>query len=345
MFTALDHHRQRGFTFIEALIASMLVLVLAYLVMTLSRSGMEAQSYSQRMNRVTEISQELVETMREDAQSSVRLFGNDATGAAYLNLFDYTSMPAVAPSSRLPQIDESAVFEPEGALGTRTGNSLLLARHAWSDEFTVTSGNTYRVGVYRLVYYYMTEVDGGPAEGSSAGLNLAQWVSEPLVDGNEIDNIADATDRANFLEHLRAGTADDSGNIHTAVQVVWKLGEDLAVSDTLRQITSGGGLSASQVSPRPAGGWRIYGDEERSRPGMLYYRYHSVATNHAPRVVGAAKFGFKTSTNGGFPHGFETQIIGPASARQILLHLSVVSTHTGRLAWHESQVVTDARDL
>ncbi|MCA8943902.1 MAG: type II secretion system protein [Planctomycetes bacterium] len=341
----LQSDRQSGFTLIEATIAAVLVSVLAYLVMTMSKTGFDAQNYSQRMSRVTEIAQEMIEEIRDDAQSSVHLFGADATGQAYVTILDTTGLPSVIAGSRLPQIVDGGVFEVDGAADVRTGNSLALARHAWADEFQATSGDDYRIDVYRIVYYYMTEVDGGPQDGQAYGLNVVQWISEPVANGNQIDNIDDPTDRAEVCEHLRVASADAFGNTHTPVQAIWKIGDDPAATGTFRQIISGGSLVDAPQSPRATGSWKVYPDLTRSRVGMLHYRFHSLATNFAPPICGVAKYGYQTTTGSGFPHGFETQIVGPSSARKILLHVSVVSTHTGRLAWHDSQTITDARDL
>ena len=95
----LQSDRQSGFTLIEATIAAVLVSVLAYLVMTMSKTGFDAQNYSQRMSRVTEIAQEMIEEIRDDAQSSVHLFGADATGQAYVTILDTTGLPSVIAGS------------------------------------------------------------------------------------------------------------------------------------------------------------------------------------------------------------------------------------------------------
>ena len=74
-----------------------------------------------------------------------------------------------------------------------------------------------------------------------------------------------------------------------------------------------------------------------------------MATNYARRSVGVARFGLLDNNAGGgdgFPHGFEVQIVGPTSARQVLVHLVVVSARLhGQLAWSDIQTVVDARDM
>jgi len=49
--------REAGYSLIEVIIAASLILMLAFLVLSMSMSGTEAQKYSERMSRVTEITQ------------------------------------------------------------------------------------------------------------------------------------------------------------------------------------------------------------------------------------------------------------------------------------------------
>ncbi len=334
-----------GYSLIELVITMSLILMLAFLVLSMSITGTNAQKYADRMTRVTEITQQLLDEMQTDLQSSVRLFHNDAIGSAYIGLLDLSGLPTPV-SALLPTLDPAGVFEPDVVGSEKTGTSMLFTRHAWTDEFQVTSGNTYRVDVYRLQGYYMSIEDAGPQPGSATGMNLVRFTSEPLADGNQIDRITDPTDQAEFLQHLLTQSPDLFGDVHDSAAVAWKVGQDPALTDTMRQIMSDGSLSDSSAAPRTAGTWQIHPDPAQSSGSMLFYRHHSVATNYAPGVMGVGRYGIIDNTGNGFPHGFEVQIIGPASARQILLHLTLVSTNNnGRQAFHDLQVIGDTRDL
>ena len=173
---------------------------------------------------------------------------------------------------------------------------------------------------------------------------MSRWVSEPLVDGTQIDQITDPVDQAEVLLHLLSQTPDTKGATHDQVDVVWKLGEDLALADTLRQIDSTGGLSQTTIVPRTPG-WEIL-PEPSLCGSLLYYRYHSVASNYARPSFGVGRFGIIDNSNDGFPHGFEVQIVGPSSARQVMVHLTLVSTNNkGHKAWYGMQTISDTRDL
>lgn len=337
----------RGFTLVEMILASTLLCMMVFAVATLSLSGAQAQEYARRLTRATEITQDLIDQMRLELVSSVLLFGNDTTGQHSLALFDLAGAPTPSAGRRLPTVDAAGSIQRDTVSDQITGNSLFFTKLAWSDRFVCTSGREYLVDVYRWLYYYLTPEEGGPVAGSSIGLNLVRVISEPIVDGAEIDGITSATDRAEVLRHLRAATPDSSGVTHTSCEVVWSLGTDPNVVGSLREINPADGtLSNTPLAatgrPNP---WKI----ERSQQtvlGLLSYRHHSVATNYSPATLGVSRYGYRTDTGGGFPHGFEVQIVGPSSARQVLLNLLVASTNrSGSTAYGHVQVVVDARDL
>jgi hypothetical protein len=129
------------------------------------------------------------------------------------------------------------------------------------------------------------------------------------------------------------------------LQVVWNMGEDPSIAGTLRQIDGSGNLVNNPLPPRNAS-WRLQIDSQRSSTGLLYYRHYSLATNWAPPAYGVGAFSQVDNTAPGFPHGFELQLIGPASARQLLVRLCVVSTNrAGHRAYARLEVIQDCRDI
>lgn len=339
--------REAGFSFLEVTIASIMVLMLAWLVATLSMDGMRAQKYAERQARVTEIAQDVLDEMRRSLGSAVQILGNDVVGTGYRDAIQLgASMPTPIASSRLPTIVASGLLEQEDPLDPRTGNSLLFARYAWTDEFTTTLGTTYRIDVYRVELWYMTPAGLGPRPDRPDGLNLSRWISEPMADGNQVDRISNGTDQAEVLLHLREATPDDTGAVRDRVALVWLVGDPLSVNGTLRQIDATGLLSDTQGAPRPSGPWVLLPEPRHCDADILDYRHHSIATNFARSVMGVGRFSVSSSANGGFPHGFEVQVVGPSAARQLLVHLTVVSTNnSGRRGFYDTQVVVDVRDL
>lgn len=340
-----SQQRAAGFSLIEVIIASTLLSMMILAVTTLAQSGAEAQDFARRLNRVTEVTQDVVDRMRLELVSSVRLFGNDAEGNGNLAKLDLVGAPTPLSGMRLPTITASGDIGPDTVGLQITGNGLFFAKLAWSDRFACTSGRDYLVDVYRWVHYYQTPEAGGPVSGNPIGLNFVRVLSEPLVDGSAIDNISDLADQAEVLLHLLGGTADAFGVTHDPCEVVWLRGSDPTATGTFRQIDgSDGSLSDTPIGTRPDP-WSVLRNEPTVN-GMLSYRHQSVATNYSIPSFGVGKFSVMTTTGAGFPHGFEVQVVGPSSARQVLLHLVLASTNRrGQVAWSNMQVVIDARDL
>ena len=166
-----------------------------------------------------------------------------------------------------------------------------------------------------------------------------------MVDGEGIDRIADPVDRAEILRNIILRVPDDNGVVHPTAEVVWSRGEDPTLPGTLRHIQKTGTLAGTPQPPRSTP-WKLLRDPAWSVDGMLHYRHYSLATNHAPGGWGVSRFAVPTQTGSGFPHGFEVQLIGPSSARQLLVRLVLSSTNNhGHKAFSAVQAVMDARDI
>jgi hypothetical protein len=166
-----------------------------------------------------------------------------------------------------------------------------------------------------------------------------------LADGNQIDRITNGVERTEMLLHLLQRTPDTAGVVHDQVSLVWAGYLPIQDLGTLREIDAGGALLTSPSPARGGTEWRIRPELRLCDADMLVYRHHSVATNFAQNGTGVGRFSVPTAVNLGFPHGFEVQIIGPPSARQILLHLTVVSTNrNGQRAYADLQTIVDSRD-
>ncbi|MBL8750600.1 MAG: hypothetical protein JNK78_15680 [Planctomycetes bacterium] len=332
-----------GFSLIEVVIAAALLAMMIFAVSTLSVSGMEAQDYSKRLSRATELNQEILDRIRLELVSSVRTFGNDTEGNANIGVFDLTGAPTPLPGSRFATIATTGQVQQDTVSSQITGNALFFTKLAWSDRIQCHSGAMYMVDVYRWHLYYLTAAAGGPTSGSATGLDLVRVVSEPLIDATGIDRITDPTDLEEVLEHFHTSSPDANGVTHPQAIVVWRRGADPAISKTLRQIDdSDWSLSDSPLSGRP-NPWRVLRDET---DGLLEYRQHSVATNFARSALGVGRYSVVSTSGSGFPHGFEVQVVGPSSARQVLIHLVVAGTQRrGQLAWSDMRVVVDGREL
>ena len=147
--------------------------------------------------------------------------------------------------------------------------------------------------------------------------------------------------------HLANGTANDLGETHPKALLAWKRGGDLAVLDVVREIAKAtGNLSSVPIAPRSPGSWTILRSPQHSHRGLLHYRHFSVASNYGHKRLGVARFGVKSSAGEGFPHGFEVQVGGFSSARQVLIHLSIVTTNgKGTKAHSDLRGISFVRDM
>jgi type II secretory pathway pseudopilin PulG len=339
-----DRRAQEGFSLIELVIVASLLAMLFHMIAIMVDSGSNSTTYAKRLNRVTELSNELMDGMQRDLRSAVRMFGNDATGLAYRSRLEAWTSAAPLGTSTLATLRVADTFRKDTAGTEKTGNELLFARVAWSDAFTCSGGATYRVDVYRIVRYFLKVEATGPRRGTPFGLDLCKWVSEPMADGRHIDAIADSVDRTEVLLHLVMGTADAAGATHPKIEVAWKLDDDPALTGTLRHIQTDGSLSDTPTLPRTSP-WRILRDPIRGNAGALSYRWHSVASNYSRVSQGISRFGILNNAGAGFPHGFEVQMIGLSTARQVLLHLTLVSINNkGQRAYHDIQTISHIRE-
>ena len=141
----------------------------------------------------------------------------------------------------------------------------------------------------------------------------------------------------------RVGSPDATGASRTPCFVVWRRGALPSVAGTLRFIESGGVLDHDPGAGRPSP-WSVLRAQVDVR-GLLSYRHHSIATNFARANLGVSRYSVMDLPHG-FPHGFEVQVVGPATARQILAHIVLVSTRRrGQLAFSDVQVIMDTKDL
>jgi len=342
----LRHNRRSvpaGFTLLELVIAAVLLSMMVIAVASLSVSGADAQEFARRQNRATEVNQDLMDQVRLELVSCVRLFGGDVEGDSNLALLDLAGVPQPLADVRLPKISPNEKIRQDTLMNEITGNSLFFTRLAWSDRFRCTSGTDYLVDVYRWVYYYPTPEGAGPTAGSNIGLNFVRVASEPLVDASGVDRITNVLDRLEVLRHLVDATPDVNGKRHSPCQVVWKRGALASVVGTLRQIDPAGALSDNPTGARPSP-WNILRSDAVVK-GLLAYRHHSLATNYCRASFNVGSYSVPLNTGSGFPHGFEVQIVGPTSARQALIHMVLCST-IKRLqpAWSDMQMIVDVRE-
>ncbi len=322
MTAPAPRQREVGFTLLEAIIVAALLAVLIGSVAQIMISCGKAQRVADMYGRATAAAHELLDEIRHDLVSSAGVFQKSTVADKYLALIDHFGDDPIA-SSTLPTPVEDGVFEQETISGSRTGNSLLAIRHEWTEQVTTTTNNIYSIDVYKLVYWFLTPKT---QEGVSdvANLTLRQWVSEPLADGQQIDDISDPADRLEVQFALN-NTAADYSTGKESVELVWIRGADPAVTDTLRHIDlDTGELVSAPRNHLGDGVWHIKSDSLHTSETFMRAYDAGIATITAPSRFGVGRFGKIDDAGTGFPHGFEVQIVGPPSARRALVQLTVL---------------------
>jgi hypothetical protein len=341
------NHQSRGpggFTFIELVIASTVLLVFTVGLISVSKSGSDAHEFNGRQNWLTEVGQAELALIRKDTGSSVRIFTDDPVGTSYFARLDRDAYPSLA-TSRLPALLPTGTFGKDIAGAERTGNVLFFAKHYRTDQWTdpFDPSGVYRIDLYRFIACYLRNAVGTALASGETGLDLVRWVSVPFADAGQVAQITIPAHQERLLMHLKEGTnLDEPTKPFVPCDYVWTFGADLTSARCFQEIQDDGTLVdlMPQIPP-----FRIPPDAVQSRSDRFWYRNASVATNRAT-MAGIARFGIIDPAGDGFPHGFEIQVIGPASARQILVHLSLLTTHRkGRPAYMDASSVGDGRDL
>ncbi len=332
----------RGLTLVELIIVMTLLVVLSGAIFGVLLRTERAQVFAETDTSLTGAGQDILEAIRGDVGRAFRLFVAGTEGAAYLSGLDRSSAPPLG-NSRLPVLDTSLLFEKDIAGGETAGNLLLMAVHDRTDVFDLTgSGELRRTNVYRLVVWYLRPIPGSDPGKRIGSLDFVRWVSVPLADRNQVEEISDPGQRTALLVHLFNGdNPQDPALPFPPVRHLWRPGDPFPSAFLV--VDSGGTTNA--VPP----GFELAMDPKRTRNGLLAHRGLAVASNLAGEEHGIARWSIRSDTGSGFPHGFESKILGPASARQVLLHFVLVSRR-GEVPselrnWADFQGLAETRDL
>lgn len=334
-------HRERGAFEVEFIIVAALIMIMAGAVGSMVLAARRAQRFVDLNSAVTTQTQDAMEYMRGEVGSATHLFQWDVWGYNYLINLDLGSKPLLT-TRRLPVIDVDGVFNNDTVLGiSKTGNTLLYSIHDRTDSFEVAPGETVRTNIYRIVAWYLTKIPGKNHLVDNDAFDLIHWVSEPMADWDSVDKVTDPAKKLALLDHLYNGTnVSEPGYPYPTTRLLWKHGMD-------DWTTAFNVIQSDYSTAAPVAGWKIPVSQESSQiDGLLDYKRMAVASNSAGPARGVHRYGAWYDSSDGYPHGFEVQIIGPASARQVLLHLTLCSqTNGSEQAFMDLQGIVDTRDL
>lgn len=342
---------QAGISLVEVLVASTILAMVMTVILRSTTLSTNATEYAKTSSLLTVNSQTRMLLLRDDLSASVRLFQNNAEGQGYLARLQLGSL-ALVPGAALPALDTYGVFGKDAVGTPRAGNVLLFAKSAlpfptaaerndWQaicDAESMPGRRTalddVRIDVYRVIAYYPRWPGASPPNGEPAGLDLVRWVSRPLADRERFLEIDPAIQESVLMALARSELR--------GIQWLWTPGDP--ADSAFSEIQASWTLLPVAEGTHPA--WRIPTDNEWTEESIFLKRKISLATVWAPPGQGVSRFAQAVLASPGFPHGFEVQMIGPASARQVLVHMNLVGRTTrGDATFVEAQELINCRDL
>jgi len=319
-----------GFTLVEMVV----VLLVFSVLMLASLKALIATSETNRKidlnNRVQVKCQSALNQIVAEAAASVRLYGDDSEGRALLGILEGVSAD-VLPDWKLPTLLTDGIIEKDTSAVPDTGNCLLFlkANTPYLLRSTTTSDDVLRVDVYRFVAVYLKNKGLDSPLQRPDGLNLILFRSEPLVDRGQVEAVSDLAERRRLLLALKQ-----------------ERGVRLLL-DTRAGITSALGVidTFGDIDPNPPYPYEIKEATKLGRKALFSLDNLSIATNASPKQYGVARFAPRLMTGSGFPHGFEVRIIGSASARQILAHLTLALRKAEDIYYSDLDAIAVSRDF
>ena len=256
-------------------------------------------------NQLTQWRQNVIHQTDAELTQSRYIYQNDALGTAYLNKLEADVNFPILATSLLPLIDPTGTFHQDSVV-TRTGNVVLYVKEA-APFVGDADGTTRRVDIYYMGCYYLSP-GGQPVGGKSTSLRLIKWQSREFADYNQVMAISQPVARTAFVVNLYT---------NRGIRYLWLPHNTPATA--FYAIDEFGDIAGA-----PDAAYTIQKNTAESMISDIGSGYASIAWNRGndfwvPDIV--PKFALVSVSGDGFPHGFEVQIIGPSSARQILIRI------------------------
>ncbi len=319
----------RGVTLLEMMIVlacfGVVVIGTIAIMQQTSISSLQLNAW----NQLTTWGQQSVDDINLDLTQARLIYQNDALGQAYLNVLAATVFLPLA-NSALPLINPAGKFEPDTAV-SYTGNDLLFIKEFAPITTDMGAGDIRRIDRYCLIHYYLNESPDAIGN-KSTSLRLIRWESIPYADYNQVIAVTDPVSRSNIVMDLW-----DAG-----ITYLWTPRN--MPDNAFYPIDIGGNIWALDSW------YTIQTDSVQPVIASLGHGFASVAWNNdttfwAPDTV--PEFGIASAVGKGFPHGLEIQVIGPTSARQILIRLvlAYVASSQENIASNESTTIATMHEF
>ncbi|MEW6354804.1 MAG: prepilin-type N-terminal cleavage/methylation domain-containing protein [Planctomycetota bacterium] len=410
-----------GFSLLEVMMVVVIMVIVCALFYEVTMYTADATQYALAFNQMASSCQKASNQLKEDLATAKEVLGlrfepgtdppvASDTYAPNIRVAEYRrelTLPADAPpigvelvaregTGILPVLDPNGAFGPDDATTQRTGNCLMFiktdpafsarARYGPEDQFDPEiNTRLIMIDVYRIVYYYLTVMQGGNVGGMEDSLSLIRWESIRFVDKEQLESLAerdplptpegatqaekDATlpvMQSDFIRQLVEDAGinycwDTTQNADTAF---YELVQDAGSGDYM---VASAPISAFEVSSSDLNipmskyehvvlnleakqatiSWNTQSNLFIAGMGVAFREnYKQWFPFKSPVMV--PRFGYPdiSLAGRGFPHGLEVQVIGPSGARQVLVRLVLVKeTMRHRTAAHETVTIVATRDF
>ena len=311
----------------------MIVLALPSLL-KISLGGLSA---TEARNSINSGAQNAISHIDSTLVQSKRVFEGSANDSAFLSRIQTNGAPSAITGSKSPLINEygSLSINSTDFIQSNVGNQLFFASTDSPIDLTVkksgTTNQTVRIDLYHFNYYYLAYSTTGSI-GNQKEIDLWEWHSVKYADYNEILSIPDAIASSNTATALHnAGYPYAWNPSATAVgSAFFTLSTNTITTAPNHNIPAS---SSANMIPVLTGTM------------SLGFR-SSVSPNTGTSFPSSVTVPVYAAASGAFPSGLEIAVVGPNSARQVLIRLVMVAQ--GALSNYIAQeniVVIAARDL
>ncbi len=332
-----NKRNRTGVTLTELMIAVAIFSLVMLAITPMFTLGVRQSASIEAHSSLKLESQNTMAAIARKLEQSKRLFENNANDNAFLARVVLSTAPAAISGSKLPNFEEAGGLSPSTStfVAASVGNRLFFTSLDSYEDMTVPNASavnrTVRIDCYRFNYYYLGSASG--AIGGKYCRNLWQWLSIRYGDYIQLTAITDATQRTNaaaalYARGLRYVWDTSSTNASAAFYSINAAGAiTLQAAHTISMADS-----SAMIKP-------LVGQMSRG------YKYGVSPNTDASFVIGrnVPELGV---ASGDFPSGFEVVVVGPTSARNVMMRLVLVAQGAFKgIMSQEDMIVVTARDV
>lgn len=324
----MERRSERGVTLIEMLVAITIMSVITLLFYSLVTGTMNANTQLEAHAILSSYGQRAINMMKSEVAQSKRIYENDTFGNALLSRVTLPSAYPRASGTRLPVIEGSKTSFSTVPTGS-VGNSLFFLE----DYPPFVYNNKYYIDLYKFIYYYLTEKNAGDLRIANLPkyLDLVRFESNFYASYDQIMKIPnDPPDRDGVLSALNAA------GVHYVVDTAAPSVNDMFYRNSGSSLTK---ETSHQIGYSEAKPFIRILSEEKVTARLRYTIAYNRSSNF-PILTPVPKYATETDR----PFGFEILVIGPTSAREVLLRLVFAAQIKYRLFSQPMEVVVQAKE-